>query len=364
MNEYITFHKILDYLQEWVDGSPIMNTFGYGNLVDFGKNISGTTTPNYPFLFAVPQAITYDENTTTYQLTLIFADILNTDLENEKDCVSDMSLQARRFLSSIKWGQNTYPYMYDNMDCVIPAAAIPFFERMSDHVAGVALDTNIIIFEDLNACDYYISATPSITASPTTTPTNTPSPTASIGITPTTTPTNTTTPTTTPSNTPSNTPTTTPSNTPTNTPTNTTTPTTTPSPTASIGITPTTTPTNTTTPTTTPTNTSSPTTTPTKTPTNTPSITPSNTPPEWKYYSIQRYLGNNCFATPTTHARQSRYSWTSGRWYCGTTAGFAAGSLIFVTQVGTPSPPDTYIEIGAPGVAYFNCASAAAAGCP
>ena len=99
MNQYITFHKILDYLQEWVDGSPIMNSFGYGNLVDFGKNISGTTSPNYPFLFAVPQAITYDENTTTYQLTLIFADILNTDVDNEKDCVSDMSLQARRFLS-------------------------------------------------------------------------------------------------------------------------------------------------------------------------------------------------------------------------------------------------------------------------
>jgi hypothetical protein len=160
MNQYITFHKILDYLQEWVDGSPIMNTFGYGNLVDFGKNISGTTTPNYPFLFAVPQAITYDENTTTYQLTLIFADILNTDVNNEKDCVSDMSLQARRFLSSIKWGQNTYPYMYDNMDCIIPAAAIPFFERMSDHIAGVALDTNIIIFEDLNACNYYPETIP------------------------------------------------------------------------------------------------------------------------------------------------------------------------------------------------------------
>ena len=177
MNDYITFHKILDYLQEWVDGSPIMNTFGYGNLVDFGKNISGTTTPNYPFLFAVPQAITYDENTTTYQLTLIFADILNTDVDNEKDCVSDMSLQARRFLSSIKWGSKTYPYMYDNMDCVIPAAAIPFFERMSDHVAGVALDTNIIIFEDLNACDYYITPTPNPSTSPTPTPTITPSPT-------------------------------------------------------------------------------------------------------------------------------------------------------------------------------------------
>ena len=177
MNEYITFHKILDLLQNYVDGSPIMNTFGYGNLVDFGKNISGTTTPNYPFLFAVPQQIIYDENTTTYQLTLIFADILNTDVSNEKDCVSDMSLQARRFLSAIKWGSKTYPYMYDNMDCIIPAQAIPFFERMNDHIAGVALDTNIVIFEDLNACDYYITPTPNPSTSPTPTPTITPSPT-------------------------------------------------------------------------------------------------------------------------------------------------------------------------------------------
>jgi hypothetical protein len=139
----------------------------------------------YPFLFCVPQSILYDDNTTTYQLTFIFADILNYDLSNEKDCVSDMSLEARRFLSYLKRGLHTFPELYNNIDINLPTSAIPFFERFGDHVAGVALDCNLIVFEDLNACDYYPTVTPTstVTATPNLTPTPTPS------ITPTITPT-------------------------------------------------------------------------------------------------------------------------------------------------------------------------------
>jgi hypothetical protein len=50
-------------------------------------------------------------------------------------------------------------------------------ERMGDHVAGVAMDVNLIVFEDINACDYYPTPTPSITASSTPTPTPTITPT-------------------------------------------------------------------------------------------------------------------------------------------------------------------------------------------
>lgn len=208
MNEYITFHKVLDYLQEYQENSPIMNSFGYGNLVDFGKNVSGQTI-QYPYLFVVPQSIQYDENTTTYQVSAIFADILNTDLSNEKDCVSNMSLESRRLLSYVKRGMNTAPYMYDNLDLQLPALGQPFMERFGDHVAGVALDLNLVVFEDINACDFY--------PEPSQTPTNTPT----ASITPTITPT------------PTNTPV---AQTPTPTPTNTTTPTTTPSPTATQGL--------------------------------------------------------------------------------------------------------------------------------
>jgi hypothetical protein len=204
MEEYVSFHKVLDLLQSFQENNPRLNSFGYGNLVDFGKNVSGTTVV-YPFLFIVPLSIQYDENTTTYQVTAIFADRLNESLDNEKDCVSDMSLCARDLLSQIKRGD-----LFGYFETTLPAQAQPFMERFNDNVAGVALDLNIQIFEDINACVQY----------PTPTPTNTPNqPTPSVTASPTNTPSVTPTNTMTPTNTqtpglPSPTPTNTPSSTP------------------------------------------------------------------------------------------------------------------------------------------------------
>lgn len=154
MEQYVTYHKILDLCEDFQIQSPILKSFGYGNLVDFGKTTSGTTT-QYPFMFMVPQSVIYDENTTTYQFSILFADILNTDLDNEKDVVSDMSLESRRFISYIKRGMNQNPALYNFMDIQMPVQAIPFQERFNDHTAGVAIQANIIVFEDINACDYY-----------------------------------------------------------------------------------------------------------------------------------------------------------------------------------------------------------------
>lgn len=176
MNEYTTFHKVLDYLQYFQEQSPMLNTFGYGNLVDFGKNVSGSSV-NYPFLFVVPQAIEYQENMTVYSVTMIFADILNWDLSNEKDCVSDMSWEAKRFLSYLKYGQNTLPTLYDNIDVNMPVQAIPFFERFGDHVAGVAMEVPLIVYDTLDACDYYPTPTPTSEVTPTPTPSGGPEPT-------------------------------------------------------------------------------------------------------------------------------------------------------------------------------------------
>jgi hypothetical protein len=200
METYITFHKIISLLQEYQEGNPMINSFGYGNLVDFGKNVSGSTVV-YPFLFVVPLSITYDENTTTYQVTLIFADRLNENLDNEVDCISDSSLNARNFLSEIRRGN-----LQDYFDITLPQSAQPFLERFNDNVAGVALDANIIVYEDINACPQYPTPTPSSTPNqPTPSQTSTPTVTPTITRTPDVTPTNTATPTITPTNT--NTPT-------------------------------------------------------------------------------------------------------------------------------------------------------------
>jgi hypothetical protein len=173
MNQDITYHKVLYYLEQFQIQSPILNSFGVGNLVDFAQNISGDSV-NYPYMFVVPQSINYTDNTTEYQLSIIFADILNNTVRNEHDCVSDMSLQARRFLSYLKYGIRTFPELWNNLDVTIPVTALPFYERFADHTAGIALDCVITVFESLDACDPYPSPSPSVT--PTMTPTPSPTP--------------------------------------------------------------------------------------------------------------------------------------------------------------------------------------------
>jgi hypothetical protein len=192
MEEYVSYHKIIQLIEDYqISQEGIgLNSFGHGNIVEFGASPSGNT-PTYPFLFATPISVSYDENITTWTIQLIFADRINDDLSNEIDVISDMSIQAKRFMSYIKRGFNQTPDLYNRLDCNLPVTAQPIMERFNDFIGGVALDIEIIVFEDINACDYYTPVTPTATTSPTPTPTITPTNTTTPTNTPTITPTQT-----------------------------------------------------------------------------------------------------------------------------------------------------------------------------
>ena len=248
--------------------SPRLQSFGHGDIIYFSQTLTGGTA-TYPYMFVTPLNISYSENITTYELNVIFGDIVNTDLSNEIDVVSDMSLEARNLLSQIYRGS-----LFNQVANVeLPSNATPFLERYNDHIGGVSLNLVITVFEDMNACPLYDLPEPTATPN-----CETPNPTPTNTATPTTTPTNTATPTVTPTETPvlSPSPTSTSTSTPTQTPTNTSTQTGTPTqtPTNTQTGTPTQTPTNTNTPTTTTTLTTTPTNTPTLTQTPTTSPVP------------------------------------------------------------------------------------------
>jgi hypothetical protein len=76
---------------------------------------------------------------------------------------------------------NQNPNLYDNMEINLPVTGIPFMERFNDYVGGISIDAEVVVFEDINACDYYdFSVSPSPTPTPTNTPTSSP-----IDVTPT-----------------------------------------------------------------------------------------------------------------------------------------------------------------------------------
>lgn len=157
MNQNVTLYRIIKLFEEYQKSQQNigLNGFGYGNLIDFGQNLTGGTQTNYPFMFVTPQLINYNENITTYTMSIIFADRLNDDKANIVDVQSDMSIQAKRLMGWIRRGINNTPELFDNMDIVTPVAGIPFLERFNDYVGGIAIDAEIIVQESIDSCNYY-----------------------------------------------------------------------------------------------------------------------------------------------------------------------------------------------------------------
>ena len=156
MEQYVSYHKIIQNL-EYYQQSQVgvgLNSFGHGNIYEFSMNASGGTAV-YPLMFVSPQNVSYDMNTTTYTVQILFADRINDDMSNQVDVVSDMSIQAKRFISYIVRGMNQTPNLYDKMDTTLPIVGLPYLERFNDYVGGISIDIPIVVFEYIDACDYY-----------------------------------------------------------------------------------------------------------------------------------------------------------------------------------------------------------------
>jgi hypothetical protein len=234
-----------------------MDEFTYWNEMRLKEYNEHFNSPYYPYFYVIPNDVTQNFGFMEYKFTFIVSDIIQRDLANQVDVLSD-TLQIMddilgQFRLSVTDSLGNFNELY-YLDT--PITCVPFLEKYDDLLGGWVAEITIEVKTPLDRCDAAFNSwlTPTPTATPTNTPSNTPTGTPDA------------TPTNTPTNTETSTPTPTPTNTetPTQTPTNTETSTPTPTPTNTETPTPTMTPTNTGTPTMTPTNTGSPTPTPTR----------------------------------------------------------------------------------------------------
>jgi hypothetical protein len=301
-HQSINFKTFHDDFRLLADHHKQLNSFGFGNYEDLSywtesrlkENNPTFESPFFPLMYVIPSNAeqVIDENGSSYmeyEFNCIVMDIIDRDLANQNDVLSDTNQILDDIISQFRLsvrdslGNFNAKYYLDEY-----IEMVPFLEKYSDLCGGWNGILKIKTMSPLDRCDAAFNSF--VTPTPSATPTLTPTPSATTTLTPTPsiTPTNTETPTNTPTQTPSETPTMTPTISPTTTETPTQTPSETPTstPTQTPSGTPTSTPTQTPsgtptqTPSGTPTNTPTMTQTPSETPTNTPtpSITPTNTP--------------------------------------------------------------------------------------
>ena len=291
VHDTINFKTFHDDFRLLADHHKQLNSFGFGSKQDFTywtesrdkQDNPHYQSPYYPLLYVIPDNVFQEFGDMRYTFNVIVADIIERNLDNQTDVLSDTNQILDDIIGQFRLSVNdalgnfNEKYYLNN-----PVVCRPFLEKYDDLLGGWVAKMDILVPNALDRCNAAFRPfnTPTPTKTPTQTPTTTSTPTPSITvsqtstITPTLTqtPTETSTQTPTPSITPSETPTNTPSETPTNTPTLT------PSITSSQTPTVTETPTNT--PTITASNTPTLTSTPTLTATvtSTPTLTPSPTP--------------------------------------------------------------------------------------
>jgi hypothetical protein len=287
--EGINFKTFHDDFRLLADHHKQINSFGFGALEDLSfwtesrmkEDNPNFQSPVFPLMYVVPANVEQRLTHMVYQFNVIILDIIERDLSNQTDVLSDTNQILDDVISQFRLSvTNSLGNFNKQYYLQTPVTCNPFIEKYTDLCGGWSGLLNIEVIIPLNRCDAafdsFETPTPTPTNTVTPTVTTTITPTSSETPTPTVTPTLTQTPTVTQTPTTSETPTPTVTETPTQTPTPTVTDTPTQTPTPTVTDTPTQTPTPTITDTPTQTPTSS--VTPTPTVTNTPSITPTITP--------------------------------------------------------------------------------------
>lgn len=214
------FHKQIQSF-----GFGKMDEFTYWNEMRLKENNTHFNSPYYPYFFVIPNTVMQKFGFMEYKFTFIVSDIIQRDLANQVDVLSD-TLQIMddilgQFRLSVTQSLGNFNELY-YLDT--PITCTPFLEKYDDLLGGWIADVTIQVETPLDRCDAAFNpfVTPTPTPSNTSSPTPTPSQTPTFNpITPSPTPTSTqtSTPTVTPTRTPSATPTQTQTSTPTVTPT-------------------------------------------------------------------------------------------------------------------------------------------------
>lgn len=179
------FRVLADYHKQIQSfGFGKMDEFTYWNEMRLKQNNDHYNSPYYPYFFVVPQDVIQKFGFMEYKFTFIVSDIIQRDLENQVDVLSD-TLQIMddilgQFRLSVTQSLGNFNQLY-YLDT--PITCTPFLEKYDDLLGGWVAEVSIQVESPLDRCDAAFNPfitptpTPSNTSSPTPTPTNTGTPT-------------------------------------------------------------------------------------------------------------------------------------------------------------------------------------------
>jgi len=132
---------------------PQIMSFGYGDITQLTMDVENNTTANYTKMYVVPGNVNLNENAIQYNFSIVICDIINADLSNQSDVMSD-TLEIVKDIFTILYQSYTASFggFTNYYEPLWSPPATPFLEAYEDLLGGWAL--NIVIEQpfDYNEC--------------------------------------------------------------------------------------------------------------------------------------------------------------------------------------------------------------------
>ena len=148
------YYNLLDKLKTHFDADPIVNTITQGDIfkVDLAKQTI------FPLIHIMVNSCTIDEQTTTWNVSLIAMDVvdlsksLTIDVflgnDNEIDVLNTQHAVLNRVYDILKRGT----LMYDLFQVEGTASLEPFTERFENYMAGWTMTLDIVTPNQMTIC--------------------------------------------------------------------------------------------------------------------------------------------------------------------------------------------------------------------
>lgn len=151
--KFVTYKDVINDLSGIAYAHTQINSFGFGDMAQITNDVETKKEPKYKRMYVVPGNVQLLENRIQYNFNIIIMDIVNADLSNQEDVMSD-TLEVCRDIYTIL--RNSYESSFGgfsiNYQPLFNANIVPFLERFDTILGGWTLQLNIEQIFDFDLC--------------------------------------------------------------------------------------------------------------------------------------------------------------------------------------------------------------------
>jgi hypothetical protein len=149
----VNYKQVIQDLSGIAYHHPQINSFGYGDITQLTMDIESKQEPVYSKMYVVPGQTVFAQNRIDYNLSIIVCDIINNDLSNQEDVMSD-TLEIVKDVWTILYQSYTATFGGFSIDYepLWGSPVEPFLERYETLLGGWTLNITIEQPFDYNNC--------------------------------------------------------------------------------------------------------------------------------------------------------------------------------------------------------------------